>query len=192
MPAIKKPKVKKAKTLKKAKKPAKIWRKKSKIKVKSPKKCFRWVAQKLDGDDGESFMLKCYDRLVKSEDKSVDFYLGSRSIELKTDSYRMNENPEGQKFTPNFFFERIGNLNRGILTGVWGSKADYFVYLFIKDKTFFWFKTKELRNYLDAIFSKLKAKTIWNKGYDSIGYILPRKDLAHLVFLEECFQGYVD
>lgn len=143
---------------------------------------FSFRPQKSIGDTGEQHIQSTYQNITKTDGRISDCILtnadGSTStIELKTDTYSMND-------TPNLFMEYMGNTDKGTLGGPWRAakdKVDYFVYYYLKDTTFFWYKSQELAAFLDGWIKGKKPKTIRNKSYDTVGYTVPRDDVAHLL-----------
>ena len=139
------------------------------------KKVFGFKSQMNVGDQGEQYFVTAYKSLdpKKSVDRAVDFHLNDgTSVELKTDTYPMEN-------TQNFFLETFGDVDAGKLGGPFRAredKIDFFVYYYIHDKTFFWFKTNELCERIEFIISteKHKIKSIKNKAWTTHGYALPR------------------
>lgn len=80
------------------------------------------------------------------------------------------------KETPNFFIERISNESKSSPGGPWQSTADYFCFWFSDDQHFI-FKTSELRKLAEAKIEglKLKAFSVQNTGYKTLGYPMPRQ-----------------
>lgn len=149
------------------------------------KKVFNFKTQMAVGDKGEKSFVESYPELapVKSDDRAIDFHLkDGKSVELKTDDYAMEA-------TENFFMEITSH---GKVGGPYRAKqddVDYFVYYFIKNKTFFWFDTMKLCDALDAIIpvKKLKLKTIRNHGWEAQGYAVPRESLEHVLMRKDVF-----
>lgn len=140
------------------------------------------------GNNGEELFKNLYYKLgpVKAIDKEIDFILADGSkIELKTDTYDMSR-------TPNFFMESLGNDKDMKIGGPWRAledKIDFFVYLFIRNQTFYWFNTKTLCQTLDdmIIKNKFSEKTIKNKGWLTKGYIVPRISLDFIIHKKDIF-----
>jgi hypothetical protein len=148
-------------------------------------KIFNFKTQMAVGDRGEKSFVESYPELApqKSEDRAIDFILKTgASVELKTDDYDMSA-------TSNFFMEVTSH---GKLGGPYRAKqdnVDYFVYYFIKNRTFFWFNTNKLCDALDLIISekKLKLKTIRNNGWEAQGYAVPREALESVLLKKHVF-----
>jgi hypothetical protein len=156
-------------------------------------KIFNFADQLRIGDIGEADFVTVYKSLkpVKPErSRIVDFILkNGKTVELKTDSYDMER-------TPNMFMEHeTVTSKRTILGGPWRSldhKIDFFVYYYIKNKTFFWFKPKPLcetiENYIKE--NDVKSIAIRNKNRDdkgefkSFGYKIPRACLEKILLRE--------
>jgi hypothetical protein len=148
-------------------------------------KVFGFKNQLKVGNKGENYFIKCYHKLNprKSSSKEIDIIIeDNKKVELKSDSYSMDK-------TPNFFLEKIGNNVSGKLGGAHRAVADgidWFVYLYMNDKTFFWFKPEDLKNFIDSN-KQLEEKRVLNKSYHSIGVLIPRELVKHLVFRTDTF-----
>ena len=145
------------------------------------------------GDIGEADFVKIYEKLKPKksvENRQIDFTLNNgKTIELKTDSYSMNN-------TPNFFMEKntVSHDDTSKSGSPWRSKEhkiDYFVYYYMNDKVFFWFEPKSLCKFLDKYIksNKLNPITIPNKDgkgrkYKSFGYKIPRDSLISILLKE--------
>lgn len=128
------------------------------------------------GNNGEENFLKFYkDRNARKGDgRVVDLFIDKdKTVELKSDTYP----------SKNFFMERYGSNVTMKSGSVWRSLEEsisFFVYYFIKEQTFYWFEPAPLAEFLDKYILKLQPRQIHNKGYYSIGYIVPVKDIEHL------------
>lgn len=140
------------------------------------------------GQAGENLFIASYKDLgaAKTDGRKTDFILETKeSVELKTDTYPMIK-------TENFFMERFSNADKGTEGGPWRAaqdKVDYFVYLFLSDKTFFWFRSADLRDFLDTyvkVFTP-KPKIIQNRGWQTIGFAIPRGVCSQLCFRQNSF-----
>ncbi len=127
------------------------------------------------GNAGEKIFITNYASLkpVKSEkERYFDFTLkDGKKVELKTDTYSMDA-------TPNFFMERFGDIVTKKSGGPWRAtedKVEFFVYFFLKDKTFFWFEPKKLCKFLDKYIEGKSYRPIPNKGWVAGGYPVPRE-----------------
>jgi|SRR5882724_650284 len=148
-------------------------------------KVFSFKTQMAVGDLGESSFLKTYSELipVKSTERAVDFILkDGKTVELKTDDYAMER-------TANFFMEITSHGKLGGPYRAQQDNVDFFVYYFIKNKTFFWFNTKTLCAKLDEIIPihKFKLKTIQNRGWSAEGYAVPRELLECVLLKTDVF-----
>ena len=154
--------------------------------MKDSKKVFGFQKQLKIGDKGEKFFLKCYKNRGAKKVKIRDYDItidDEQKVELKSDQYRMDE-------TENFFFERYGNDNNMTNGGPWSAldnNVKYFVYCFVYDKTFFWFETNKLCEFLDNEIENHKPKRIRNNGWASIGFAIPREKVQHLVIQQDTF-----
>ena len=139
---------------------------------------FNFHTQKKAGKSGEDLFALCYPEINPSpaDDLSYDFNSDIGKIEVKTDTYSMLK-------TPNFFLERYGCSEKRQPGGPWRSLkdgVDYFVYFFVDDLTFFWFKPKAFCKFLDKHTAGLKMKEIKNKSWITLGHAFPREKCAHL------------
>lgn len=134
-------------------------------------KIFSFIHKRTQGRRGEADFLTFYPAAQKSPDLVYDFILDGQKIELKTEFRTLAQ-------TPNFFMERYGNLEKLSPGGVWKSankNIKWYVVYFIYDKTFFWFRAKLLKAFLDKFIKGEKPKYIDNKTYKTVGYIIPRE-----------------
>lgn len=158
----------------------------AKVKKLANQKTFDFDEQMKVGDRGEMLFTKAYSNLapVKSaDDLKYDFNTSIGTVELKTDTYSMAA-------TPNFFMERYGCMNSKKDGGPWRAsldKIDYFVYFYINDGTFFWFKTEELMKIIDPLATKKRERWIKNKAWTAIGYTIPRAELSSAVIHTDIF-----
>jgi hypothetical protein len=149
-------------------------------------KTFYFSKQKKFGDKGELNFIKHYQDLnARAGDGFViDILINDNdSVELKCDSYPM-------KKTENFFIERYGNIEKKKDGSVWRSSADkikYFVYYYISDNAFFWFKVEKLKKYIDKNANLFQTREVRNPGYSSLGYLIPREKVKHLIEREDKF-----
>lgn len=130
------------------------------------------------GKAGECLLLEYAPTLIQLGGRKSDFQcsITGELYELKSDSYDMNK-------TANFFIEWISNENKGSVGGPMqalehGSK--YWMYMFPKNKALFIFETAPLVEALGAIVNNLTIVSIPNKGYNTLGYKVPRELLKHL------------
>jgi hypothetical protein len=98
-------------------------------------------------------------------------------VELKSDFWKMEK-------TPNFFFERFSDRDRGTPGGPWRAQkdgSDLFVYFYVSDLTYFIFNTDELVGRLEKIIGRIEPTLVTNKSWITEGYRVPRemlKDIA--------------
>ncbi len=148
-----------------------------------PDEIFSFNKQLRVGNLGEALFLKHYKGSKKSDGRKYDLLYRKKKVELKTDTYPL-------KKTPNFFMERYGDVDKRKPGGPWRANDDeihYFVYLYIADNTFFWFKTEPLVEFLNGYVKGMKGKRINNKTYASLGYCIDRGDLHHLIIRKDEF-----
>lgn len=147
--------------------------------MKEPK-TFHFGEQFNFGNKGESDFLKYY-KAIKSSDRAYDFILNKETVEIKTESRTLEQ-------TPNFFIERYSDIDKLKPGGPWQSiNTNYFIYYFINDKTFFWFKSKELCSFLDIWIETQKPIYIKNRTYTSVGFKVPRDIVSHLLIKVDKF-----
>ena len=141
------------------------------------------------GNIGEQLFIDSYSKEFnpqKGGGRVIDIILSNgKTVELKTDSYDMEK-------TQNMFIEHFGNTSKKTLGGPWRAfqdNIDYFVYLYSKQKIFFWFNPKELANRVDALYNgdRVNAKFIKNPNYETMGYLVNRKDLEDIVIRTDNF-----
>lgn len=133
------------------------------------------------GQAGEIEFIKLWPELTRENGREYDFILpNGETVELKTDNYDMQR-------TENFFMERWSSWADKKPGGVWQSKATYFVYYFIKNQTAFVFDTIKLRHYLDT--QKYGGIQIKNKGWTTVGFKVPRKELESFIIKILTIQG---
>lgn len=146
------------------------------------KKTFTFKSQLGVGNAGENLFLKKYKGAVKSTtDLKYDFLLDCKTVELKTDTYPMEK-------TPNYFMEQYGSIEDRKLGGPWRAardKVDFFVYLYLADKKFFWFNTADLVKHLEKVTKDMRGKTVLNRGYTSLGFAISRESVEHLLIKTE-------
>jgi hypothetical protein len=134
-------------------------------------KIFNFKNQLNVGNVGENLFIECYKNAQKTDGRVADFIMDGKTIELKTDTYSMDN-------TPNFFMERYGNIQTFADGGPWRAKndnLDFFVYMFLNQKTFFWFEPNSLCGFLDKYILDLKPKTIDNRTWAALGYAVSRE-----------------
>lgn len=148
-------------------------------------KVFSFQKQLKVGNKGESQFLEFYnkEKPIKSINRDFDFLLGDKKVELKTDTYSGTEN---------FFIEKIGSNVTNKKGSVWfcvEKEIDFFVYFFIKTKTFYWFNPKILSSFLDKTIDNYETRRVQNYTWHSIGYLVPIKDIEHLVIKKDIING---
>lgn len=151
------------------------------------KKTFYFSKQKKFGDKGENKFIEFYQKELKAragDGKTIDILINeNESVELKTDSYGLED-------TENFFIERYGNIDKKKDGSVWRGSTDkikWFVYYYIKDNTFFWFDVEKLKDFVDKNDNLFQVREVKNPGYSSMGYLVPRETVKHLVEREDKF-----
>ena len=148
-----------------------------------PKKSYEWDTQKKVGDKGETLFLQYYPNYKKGDGFIADFLLGEQKIELKTDTWSMED-------TENFFMEYISDIKRGNPGGPFRAReegVDVYVYFYIKNKTFYWFDVVSLTDFLYEYIKDKKYKTVKNKAWITSGYTVPRSTIEHLAIRVDDF-----
>ena len=147
------------------------------------KRVFQFNSQLQVGNIGEQFFLDNYPAtLEKFSGRECDFKLVETGglIEVKTDTY------DAEK-TENFFFERWSNQEKKTPGGPWRAKKDkidIFCYLFINNKLCYEFgNMRGLVKRLNWLIKKIPPTEVKNRGFVTIGYKVPRKDLEGLYHL---------
>jgi hypothetical protein len=143
---------------------------------KKNEKEYDFEKQKKVGDRGEKMFLTYYPECEKGDGIIADFYFDKQKVELKTDTWKMSE-------TENFFMERFSDTKTEKLGGPFRAAAEgaeWFVYLYIKDKVFYWFRVSTLVPFLENYIKTLKYKTVRNKAWITTGYAVPRAAIEHL------------
>lgn len=138
---------------------------------------FKFNTQLDVGAEGEKLFLSLYPWLNKADGIKYDFERDGKTVELKTDTYSMDK-------TPNFFMEKFSDKNRSTFGGPWRAakdNVDFFVYMFLQEKKCFWFRSKDLTTFLDPYCANKRTVDVHNKTWVTCGYLVPRKDVEHLV-----------
>lgn len=139
-------------------------------------KKYEFDKQKKVGDRGEKMFLKYYPHCKKGDGRIADFYFDDLKVELKTDTWSMKE-------SENFFMEYYSDIARKTLGGPFRSQeegVEWFVYFYIKEKVFYWFRVSVLVPFLEEYIKGMKYKSIKNKAWYSSGYTVPRSAIEHL------------
>ena len=149
---------------------------------------FDFKEQMVVGDVGEKDFVRCYPNLTPQKSKNLawDFNLNTgMTVELKTDDYPMSK-------TPNFFMETVSDTKSGKLGGPFRAFDDgvnFFVYYFLRDKTFFWFETDKLHAKLKELIEtgQFPLKSVQNRNWVTQGYAIPRKLLESIIHHQDYF-----
>lgn len=140
---------------------------------------FSFKGQLRQGELGEMLYFKANEGRLKREDGRVSDFsclTTGGSIELKSDFYSLEK-------TPNFFFERLSNEEKGTPGGPWSALAqgvETFVYFYVPSLTYFTFKTKELVEALEGIVASIPPTKVVNTNHVTVGFRVPRELLAGL------------
>ena len=141
---------------------------------------FKFNEQLSVGGSGEELFLSLHPWLTKADGIKFDFLRDDKTVELKTDTYSMGK-------TKNFFMERYSDTDRGTPGGPWRAAKDNvtcFVYMFLPEKMCFWFKSKELIQFLDEYCKNKRLVEIPNKTWITTGYLVPRDAVKHLCVMQ--------
>lgn len=145
-------------------------------------KTFNFQTQLAIGKEGEALFLSKYPDLQQTDGRKGDFVGKSgRKIELKIDTYSMEK-------TGNFFIERFSDLGKEKPGGPFQSEGHdvyYFCYLFVKQGFIYWFELKPLLEFLRKNEASYEKRYIKNRGWTTLGYLVPRSSLEHLIVLKE-------
>lgn len=151
------------------------------------------------GEQGEGIILDWFKNRNKTSEvldvrgnpkyraDDIDFIIkdkngSSRSIEVKTDSYKSG----------NFFYETVSAVETQSLGCMYKSKADYLVYYFINENKFYVIDFEEFNNWMSKLiaernpyakFKQFKNNRYDNSKYTSQGYTIP------IVYVKENFKG---
>lgn len=142
-------------------------------------KTFSMAAQLKKGKKAEKDFLERYGQgaIVRTDGRKGDLQVKwSRAIiELKTDFYSKSTN---------LFMERWSVLAEGDRLGKPGGpwqaashNAVYYLYWFPDIDELFVFQTAVLVNFLEKNLSSFRACPVRNRGYTTLGYIVPKKHL---------------
>lgn len=148
-------------------------------------KTFSMAAQLKKGKAAEKDFLERYGQgaIVRTDGRKGDLQVKwSRAIiELKTDFYSKSTN---------LFMERWSVMAEGDRQGKPGGPwqaashdAGYYLYWFAETDELFVFRTAALVEYLEANLQSFRPCPVRNKGYTTLGYIVPKEKL--LKFHEE-------
>lgn len=142
------------------------------------KKTFSFHECLYKGQIGEGLFASLFPELERLNGVKSDYRhrVTGELYEIKTDSYDATK-------TANFFIERYRNDNNMTNGGPWQSKdhgSTKFVYFFPVNKLAYIFEVGALIEALEKIIPTLKPKYIKNKGYNTIGFAVPRELLKHI------------
>lgn len=144
------------------------------------KKIFKFNKQLSIGKKGELNFIKNYKSLGARLSRAREYDIlvnDNEKLELKSDSY-------SESNTPNMFLEKVGVSTTKKAGGPFLSvihNCKYFVYHYIQNNTFYWFRPEDLCDYINKNEKNLQKREIWNRGYNSVGFLVPRKDVENLL-----------
>lgn len=148
-------------------------------------KTFSMAAQLKKGKKAEKDFLERYGQgaIVRTDGRKGDMMVKwSRAVlELKTDFYSKSTNLFMERWSVEATPERPGKAG-----GPWQAashNAAYYLYWFPDRDELFVFNTAVLVEYLEANISQFRPCPVRNKGYTTLGYIVPKEKL--LKFHEE-------
>ena len=144
---------------------------------------------KSDFKKGEKFEKKFYEWYQQNSTNKIewlqekyeaDFLINNFKVELKSD------------FTPhsNFFMEHFSNIKTRRFGGprqAQGYNAKHYCYWFVDELNphqwkCFSFRTDELVAWLDIHMNEYETRTKENKGYNTLGHIIPIAELSNQKF----------
>ena len=133
------------------------------------------------GSKAEELFLKYHPDVTRLDGRKGDFIgFTQKKIELKADSRSVRD-------TPNMFVERYSVLSSKKAGGPWQAaehEVYYFVYLF-SCGTIYWFETAALIEHLERNESTYQSRAIRNRAWTTLGYLVPRASLEHLIIKKE-------
>ena len=160
------------------------------------------------GHGGEKVFHKMNsDLLIRTDGKEGDFIFvpDNKILELKSElSYSTTNpfslpalefrkalripppsSPKGWRQTDNLFVERYSSEAAMSPGGPWqaqGHSAEYYVHFFPGDGAVFAYRTDEMVDFMEKNIDKrgYEPFPVWNPGYTTIGFRVPRVDVAHL------------
>ena len=125
----------------------------------------------VEGKKGEDLFFELYSRnpflgeIRRSDGIKEDFFLGDKSLELKSEYYDALK-------TPNFFIEKFSNFEAMTFGGPWRAEIHdvfYYAHFFTLSCELYLFKTKELmqqiRGYDDRWLLPIRNKTWTTYGF---------------------------
>lgn len=139
-------------------------------------KTFSMAAQLKKGKKAEKDFMSRYGEgcFERTDGRKGDFRIkwSQAKVELKSDFY---------KDTPNLFMERWSvaptDTKPGKPGGPWQSLANgtkYYVYWLVESNELFVFDVVRLVAGLEPLLSDLRRIVVRNRGYDTVGYLLPK------------------
>jgi hypothetical protein len=142
-------------------------------------KTFSMAAQLKKGKAAEKDFLERYGQgaIVRTDGRKGDLQVKwSRAIlELKTDFYSKSTNLFMERWSVEATPERAGKPG-----GPWQAAAHgatYYLYWFAETDELFVFCTAALVKYLEANLAAFRPCPVRNKGYTTLGYIVPKEKL---------------
>lgn len=135
------------------------------------------------GQAGEELLLKMWPSLERLSGRHSDFLTPTYELlELKTDRRRLSD-------TPNMFIEVWSNKQLKRPGGLWqafGRGSTLWAYMHLPDQIVHIYRTVQLLEYVEARIGEgrhapLKVREVWNPRYTTVGVLLPREDVGHLV-----------
>lgn len=143
-------------------------------------KTFSMAAQLKKGKAAEKDFLEKYGQgaIVRTDGRKGDLQVKwSRAVlELKTDFYSKSTN----LFMERWSVEPTPDKPDGKVGGPWQATAHgavYYLYWFPETEELFVFSTAALVEYLEANLSQFRPCPVRNKGYTTLGYIVPKERL---------------
>lgn len=141
-----------------------------------------WKTDLGRGDVGEALFLSIYpdwslETRIENRSKWDFISEDGASVELKTDYYPMAK-------TKNLFIEKYSSTKTQSLGGPYRCPdTTYYVYFFIHDGKYIWFRTDELLDRLAEITPHLELTEVRNSSYITAGYKVPRELLEDIMLV---------
>lgn len=156
------------------------------------------------GHGGEKMLHGMYDDLlIRTDGKRGDFIWrpDKKILELKCeisysatipslqtardfrDAMSIKAPKDGWRRTDNLFVEKYSSEADGSPGGPWQAQthsAEYYVHFFFGDGSIFAYRTDEMVDFMNENEGRYRLRPVRNEGYTTMGYPVPRADVAKL------------
>ncbi len=122
----------------------------------------------------------------------LDGFKSDFQCKTSGDTYELKTDMWGMEKTPNFFFERWSDRDKGTPGGPWQARVNgttFFVYFYVSNLTYFRFNTEKLITALEPIIERITPTEVVNTKHTTIGYRVPRtlvQELGEEVKISAC------